>query len=113
MGTMNEKVDSRSAQEKRELYDDSRRDRKTRSESGSFGDKQERIDRKDSSRSDFAGDGHPITGKIVRQLISDYTGQVAQKREQKKQVEEEILQLDSKIEEFNSLLEQLETNNKT
>jgi hypothetical protein len=113
MVTMNEKVDSRSAQEKRELFYDSRRDRETRSESTCFGNQQERTDRENSPRSDFSGNGYGITGKIIRQLINDYANQVAQKREQKKQVEEEIVQLDSKIEELNSLLEQIETKNKT
>lgn len=113
MGRINEKVDSRAAQEKREFHDDSGRDRKTGSESGSTGNQQERIDRADSSRPNFVGDGNPVTGKIIRQLIDEYANQVASKNEQKKQIEAEIVQLASRIQEFNALLEQLETNNKT
>ena len=113
MGRINEEVDPRAAQEKREFHNDSGRDRKIGSEGGSTGNQQERINRADSPRPDFPGDGHPVTGKIIRQLINDYASQVAQKHDQKKQLEAEILQLDSKIEEFNSLLEQLEANKET
>lgn len=106
MGTINEKVDSRTTQEKRELYNDSRRNRKVRSESRSNGSQQERTDRTDSPRSNFIGDGSAVTGGILRQLIEESKSQVAAKKT-------EILQLESKIQDFNALLEKLEANKET
>ena len=105
MGTINEKVDPRSAETKCKFHDDSGWNRTAGSESGSNGDKQERIDRAHSSEPDFIGNGDSVTGKILRQLIDESQSQVANKKA-------EILQLESKIREFNTLLEQLEANKK-
>lgn len=106
MGTINEKVDSRTTQEKREFHDDSGRNRNAEDESRSSRNKQKRISRADSPRPDFIGDGNPISGKLLRQLIDEYTNQVANKKA-------EIVQLESRIQEFNALLEQLEANKQT
>jgi hypothetical protein len=110
MGTTNEKINPRSEEEKRQLYDDSGWNRIAGSESRVTGDKQERVDREDCSRSNFFGDGNPGFGKTLRQLIEDLIGQVAHKHEEKKRIEEEIAQLDSRIQEFSDLLNQLENN---
>lgn len=113
MGTINEKIDSRTTQEKREFHDDPGRNREAGGKSRSFGNQQERISGADSPRPDFIGDGDPVIGKLVRQLIDDFANQVARKNEQKKQIEAEIVELATKIQEFNSLLEQLEADKKT
>ena len=106
MGTINEKIDSRSTKEKRELYDDTRCNRDARRESGNARSQQERTHREDSPRSNFVGNGSSVTGKILRQLIEESQTQVAAKKA-------EISQLESKIQEFNALLEQLEANKET
>ncbi|MBE9214561.1 hypothetical protein IQ247_18120 [Plectonema cf. radiosum LEGE 06105] len=106
MHTTNEKVDSWSKEARREFEYDPGRNRDARDESGNVGHQQERAGGADSPRPNFIGDGNPVTGKILRQLIDESENQVATKKA-------EILQLESKIQEFNALLEQLEANKKT
>ena len=113
MGTINEKVDSWTEKAKREFHNDSRWDKNARRESGDSGNQQERVGGTDSSQQDFIRCGGAVTGGILRQLIDEYTNQVAHRNEQKKQLEAEIVQLASRIQEFNSLLEELETNKQT
>lgn len=106
MHTTNEKVFTRSEERESELKHHSRRSGNAGCESGSDGSQQKRTDRADSSRSNFIGDGSTVTGGILRQLIEESKSQVAAKKT-------EILQLESKIQDFNALLEKLEANKET
>ncbi|BAY86000.1 hypothetical protein NIES267_55060 [Calothrix parasitica NIES-267] len=113
MGTMNAKVDSRPKQEKYDADAHPGREENAGSKSESSRGEYERIGGTDSSGRLLFGDGCAITGGIIRQLIDEYKNQVANKNEQKSQIEAEIVQLNSRIQEFNSLLEELEANKTT
>lgn len=106
MHTTNEKIFARSEKGESELKHHAGCSGNAGCESGSNGNQQERTDRADSPRSDFIGDGNPVTGGILRQLIEESKNQVAAKKT-------EISQLESKIQDFNALLERLETNKET
>lgn len=113
MYTKNEEVYTRAKEAGAEIECDPGCHRDVGCESGSIGNQQERIGGTDSSQQGFIGDGSPVTGGILRQLIDEYNNQLAYENERKQQIEAKIVQIDSRIQEFTSLLEQLETNNKT
>ncbi|WP_263973504.1 hypothetical protein [Atlanticothrix silvestris] len=80
---------------------DSNIDREPGSSSYSTGDESFRTDRDyGSSRAVFTAGRKTTPGKIVRQLISEYRNQVAAKKD-------EIQKIEIKIQEFESLLEDL------
>lgn len=120
MHKTNEKISARAKETGNQVEYDSGRDRDAGCESRSTRCKQERISRTYSPQSVFTGDGHSVIGGILRQLIQDYTDQLAFKHEESKRLEEEKKrvdaeadQLNTKIQEFNTLLEQLEADNET
>jgi hypothetical protein len=82
-------------------------------QSGSTGNQQKRISRADGPRQNFVGDGSSVTGGILHQLIDEYKSQLVAENELKKQVEAKIVQIESRIEEFVLLLEQLEVEKET
>lgn len=92
---------------------DTGRDSDVGSKSGGIGNQQKRASRADGSQQDFIGDGSSVTGGILRQLINEYESQLVSENELKKQVEAKIVQIESRIQEFTSLLGQLEADNKT
>jgi hypothetical protein len=113
MSVVNEEVFARSAETSGEVECDTGCDRDARRESGYIGNQQERVSRAHGSRPCFIGDRSPVTGGILRQLIDEYTNQLAYENEQKKQIEEKIERIGSRIQEFNILLEELKSNKKT
>ena len=92
---------------------DTRCNTDARRESGDIGNQQKRIGGTNGTGQDFVGNGSPITGGILRQLIDEYKNQLAHENEQKKQIEAKIGRIDSRIKEFSSLLEELENNSKS
>ena len=108
MGTINAKVDPRPEQEKYDADFDSGCKENAGIQGQKLRDKYVGIGGKGCPERIFIGDGQSVNGKIIRQLIDEYTRQVAQKHEQKKQIEIEIVELASRIQEFNILLEEVE-----
>lgn len=108
-----EKIHARSEQTTNQANCDTGRDSDVGCKSGSIGNQQKRASGADGSRQDFIGDGSSITGGILRQLIDEYESQLVSENELKKQVEAKIVQIESRIQEFTSLLEQLEANKET
>jgi hypothetical protein len=84
-----------------EHISDSNINRESGSSGYSAGNESFRVDRDyGSSRAVSASRRKATPGKIVRQLISEYRNQVAAKKQ-------EIEQIESKIQEFESILEDL------
>lgn len=107
MGIKNEKVLTRSTQEKCNAHSDPGRSRSVGRESEINGMQQKRNDRKNCSRPDFFGFGQTITGGMLRQLIEEYKDQLATKKDAINRLSSEIERLKVRIEEFESLEEQL------
>lgn len=113
MGTIDAKIDSRSKQEKHNADFDSGREEDVRGKSKSDRSEYVRTRGTDSSERNFSKDRESASGKIVHQLIDEYNHQIARKHEQKRQIEAEIVELSSRVEEFHTLLEELESDEKS
>ncbi len=102
MGRINGKKNNTwSKKERRYCHSYSRGCRNVGFKSAELGYKPERIDRADSSESDFFKPGTSITGGILSQLIQEYGDQVATKKH-------EIEWLELRINQFKRILEELD-----
>lgn len=74
---------------------------------------QERVDRADSSESSVFFCGESIVGGTIRQLIRDYEEQLVIKQEEFNRVSEDLKRVNYRINEFKSLLQELESQKET
>lgn len=109
-GRKNEKAFTRAEEEGLNVDLDTRRRREAGSESESFRNQQERIDRTDCQRSSLICFGTAATGGMIDHLIDDYANQVAQKEQEIKRLSddidrhaEEVKRLNFRIQELTSL----------
>lgn len=102
MGRINGEKDYTWSKKERRYYDPySRGCRNVGLKSASIGYKPKRTDRANSSESDFYKSGTSITGGILSQLIAEYQDQVATKKR-------EIEWIETRIDQFKGILEQLD-----
>lgn len=113
MHKTHEKTYTRSEQTANKADCDSRRDSDAGRKSRSIRNQQKRVSGADGTQQCFIGDGSSVTGGILCQLIEECKSQLASDNELKKQVEAKIAQMESRIQEFTSLLEELESKEKT
>lgn len=115
MGITDEKAVTRTEKERLDFNAHSGRGGDVGSEGESYGYKQKRDDRANSSKSSFFGTGDADVGGMYRQLISMYREQVAIKNDEierinneAERVKNEKLSLETKIQEFELFLNELE-----
>ena len=115
MGITDEKAATRPTEEGSHSLSNSRRSGNAGSESESYGNKQKRNDRTDSKESSFFSPREADVGGMFRQLISVYREQVALKdaeleriNNETERIASERLSLESKIQEFELFLDELE-----
>ncbi|OCQ98971.1 hypothetical protein BCD64_23315 [Nostoc sp. MBR 210] len=101
MGITDAETNPRTKEEKPEFDNISRSASATRGEIACTGNKQERIYREGSSRSNIFNPGSRVTGKMLDHLISEYLDQVATK-------EKEIVGLEARIKDLKLLKEELQ-----
>lgn len=115
MGITNEETVARGEEKERNVHPDTRGYADARGESESYRYQQERINRANSTQSNFIFSGSAITGGMLRQLIKDYRDQLAAKKHQFEFLQEliqntesEAQRLEERIQEFEILQEELE-----
>lgn len=108
MGTTNEKTIARTAQAKLKPDGIARGCGITGGESQAIGNQQERDYRASSSQSSVFSTGTTITGGMLDHLIDEYCDQVAAKKAEVQRINNEVKRLESRIEEFKSLRQELD-----
>lgn len=115
MGITDEKAVTRTKKEGFDANTHSGRGGNAGSESESYGDKQKRDDRANSSQPSILSTGEADAGGMYRQLISVYREQVAIKESEierinneAQRVQNEKLGLEARIQEFELFLKELE-----
>ncbi|MEA5622510.1 hypothetical protein VB740_05995 [Nostoc sp. UHCC 0251] len=115
MGITNEEAVARGEEKERHVYTDARRYADAGRESESDWHQQERINRANSSEPSLFGSRPTITGGMLGQLIKDYRDQLASKKHQVQflqnliqNAESEANRLEERIQEFETLQEELE-----
>ena len=109
MGINNEKINARTKEKECNAYSDPGWGDSIGRESENNGMQQERNGGKNRSRSNFYRFGQTITGGMLRQLIEEYKDQLATKEDSINRLLSEVQRLKTRIEEFESLEEQLST----
>lgn len=107
MGTTNEKATSRTAQAKSQSLSVSGGGGITRGESEIVGTEQERNYRASSSQSSVFSTGTTITGGMLDHLIDEYCDQVAAKEAEVERINDEIKRLNTRVQEFKALRQEL------
>lgn len=108
MGTTNEKTTSRSTQAKIESVDIARGNGTTGRKSQATGNQQERDYRASGSESSVFSTGTTVTGGMLDHLIDEYCDQVAAKKAEAERINDEVKRLESRIQEFKSLRQELD-----
>lgn len=115
MGITNAETNPRGTEEKRDVYADTGRDEDVGGESQTSRHQQKRVNRANRSKQSLFRSTETITGGMLTQLIEDYRAQLASKKNEIQFLqtliqnsENEALRLEARIQEFESLQEELE-----
>ncbi|AKG21283.1 hypothetical protein [Calothrix sp. 336/3] len=108
MGITNEEAATRTEEERPNSINHSRRFRPTGCQGESYGDKQERVSRENCTGQSIFSIGTAVSGGMLRQLIKDYRGQVARKKNELQRLNEETRRITNDLEALEERIREFE-----